>query len=179
MQLFLFNQSTFEVDVSPEITQIKPLNKLVTRDKSVLKLVAKAELAYIYFMADYKSDFQSIIDEDERSKEIITVLDNLPKGWKPDKAVQDAIIFYKERSKTIASVALEHQRKNVYTLITKIGDFINSDDIGEIQKATTISEKIKGLILSIDDLEKIVKGQQETESRHRGSQQKGMLEDEL
>ena len=179
MNLFILNPVTFEVDISPEVTLLKFANKIIDRDKTKDKKKAKAELAFIYFMTDYKSDFQSILDENDRAKEIISVIEGLPDGWKEDKIVREARIFYKERSKTIASVALEYQRANIFTLLEKIGTFMESDDANEVQKAATMSAKVNSFIKDIDELEKIVKGQQEVSSnRHRGSQDKSMMEDD-
>ena len=180
MNLFLMNPTTFEVDINPEALLLKPFHKILARDRSINKKKAKAELAYIYFMCDFRSDYQSTVDLEQRSSDIIEVLDGLPQGYSPDKLVKDACDFYKERSKSIASVALENQRVNVNTLITRIGNFMNSDDVNTVEKASKLSEKIKPLIISIDDLEKIVKGQiNSNTSSVRGNQEKALMEDDM
>lgn len=178
MNLFIFNPTTYEVDVNPEAALLTPFKKIIKRDKSNLKARAKAELAYIYFMQDFKSDFQSTVNEDIRSTEIISVLDGLPADWKPDKIIKDALVFYKERSMTIAAKALDRQRENIDKLIDKIGDFMDSDDANEVTKAANMSSKVNQFIKDIDALENIVKGQQESSERHKGSQDKAMMEDE-
>lgn len=178
MNLFIFNPTTYEVDINPEAVTLKPFNKIVKRDKTKLKVKAKAEFAYIYFMQDYKSDFQATIDPNIRSAEIIDVLEGLPEGWKPDKTINDALVFYKSRSETIASKALEKQRANIDKLIDKIGTFMGSDDANIVSKAAIMSKNVNQFIKDIDELEKVVKGQQETDSRHKGSQEKSMMEDD-
>lgn len=47
MELFLFNKETYEVEVAPEVTLMKPFKKIIARDRSQSKNKAKAELAYI------------------------------------------------------------------------------------------------------------------------------------
>jgi hypothetical protein len=179
MQLFLFNSSTFQIEISPLVTQLKPLNAIVLRDKGKIKTKAIAELSFIWFQCDNESDFQSILDDGDREKEIISVLENLPPGWKPDTTIRKAMAFYVERSKSIASEALKFQKENITKLIANVGKFMESEDSNDLSRATTISDKIPSLIESISKLEKIVKGQRETESRHRGSQEKGMMEDDI
>lgn len=178
MNLFIFNPSTYEVDIAPEAALLKPFSVLIKRDKTKLKTKVKAELAYIYFMQDFKSDFQSTTDSKKRSLEIIPVLEGLPEGWRPDKLIKEALLFYKERSLTIASKALDRQRDNIDKLIDKVGKFMKSDDANEVVKAANLSSKVLPFIKDIDDLEKMVKGQQESSSRHKGSQDKAMLEDD-
>lgn len=175
--LFIFNPTDYSVEISPELTFITPFRKLINRDRSKYKKRAKGELAYIYLVCDFKSPYRSTINVEERKKNVIDALIDLSDDWVEDKLVTEAMDYYVENNKTIASIALEHQRNNVHNLITRIGDFINSSDIAEIQKAVVISEKIEGLISSIDKLEKIVKGERESKDRHKGSQDKSMMED--
>jgi len=179
MNLFILNKSTFEIDISPEVVLLKPFNKIIKRDRSKLKNKAKGELAFIYFMSDYKSDFQNILDYTERQEQVISVIDNLSDEWKPDKVVIDAMDFYKKRSETVASIALEKQRENIQNLVNKVGKFINSDDANDVSKGANISAKINSFIEDLSKLEKLVQGQQESSNRHRGSQEKGMMEDEI
>ena len=85
--------------------------------------------------------------------------------------------FYKEHSRTIATIALETQRNNIQLLIESVGKFMISTDSNDVNRATIISEKIPKLIASIDALEKIVRGQEESEDKHRGTQDKAEFED--
>lgn len=175
--LFIFNPADFSVDINPELTFIAPFKKLINRDRSKYKDKAKAELAYIFFMCDYKSPYISKVDLNQRRVNIIESLDGLGSDWKEDKVVSEAMDFYLKNNESVASLALETQRNNVDKLLRKIGDFIDSEDVNEIQKAVSISEKIGGLIDSIDKLEKVVRGERESKERHRGSQSKAMFED--
>lgn len=180
MSFFTLNKETFELDISPETVLLTPFKKIILRDKSKNKNKAMGELAYVYYMVDYKSEFQSVLDEKQRSLDVISMIDSLSERWKPDKIIKDAIKFYRERNETIASLALEAQRDNIQKLINKIGDFIDSTDSNDVNRAVSMSEKLPKLIASIDDLEKVVKGQIEAKaSTHRGSQEPGMYEDAM
>lgn len=178
MNLFLLNKSTYEVDINPEALLLKPFHKILARDRSQQKKKAKAELAYVWFMCDYKSDYQSYLDEEERSSSIVEVLEGLPKEYKPDKLVKEACEFYRERSKTVASSLLEDQKKGLLLLSSKVKEMLEGDEEVDVSKVATVYTKIPALIKALDEIEKVVKGQQElSSSTHRGSQDKAMYED--
>lgn len=185
MRLFDLNKQSYEVTVQPEAVTLTPFRKIINRDKKKAKTTAQAELAFIYFFADYKSDFQTTLDETQRMKEIMEVLD-LPSTWQPDKAVMDAIEFYKKRSKTTSSQLLEDSR----VAAAKVSKFLKTVDLGlvdennkPIHDAKKVAETIKALpaiISAIDEIEKIVTRQEEfSKNTHRGSQEKGMFEDTM
>ena len=185
MRLFELNHKSYEVTVAPEGLTLTPFKKIVRRDKTKAKTKAQAELAFVYFFADLKSDFQTTLHERERIAEITEVLE-LPKGWLPDKVVMEAVKFYRKRSKTISSQLLEDSR----TGASKVSKFLKDVDLAlvdnnnkPIYDAKKVAETIKALpaiIEAIDDIEKIVTSQQElNKSNHRGSQEKGMFEDEM
>ena len=89
----LFEYAGYEVNVQPEALLLIPFQTIWDRDTSKGKNVAKQELAYIYFMADPRSDYQYLVDEEVRAAEIIKGL-GMPEGWRPDEAVQRALTFY-------------------------------------------------------------------------------------
>lgn len=177
MNLFILNKETYEVEISPEAMLIKVFKKILARDRSISKQKAKAELGYMWFMCDFKSDYMSTMDEDERSLDVVTSLEWLDNNYKPDKAVKDAMAFYREHSKTIVTIALESQRDNIQSLIKSIGKFMISDDSNDVNRATIMSEKLPKLLLSLDALEKMVKGEEEGDQKHRGTQEKAEYED--
>ena len=62
----------YKVVIEPEILTLKPFKQIWTRDKSINKDRAISEISYIYFMADPRSDYQYITDENERKQAIKT-----------------------------------------------------------------------------------------------------------
>ena len=86
----LFKYEGYEVRVAPEALTLKPFRKLWQRDKSKDKSNVIQELSFIYFYCDPRSDYQYIIDDDDRMK-AVKEGEGLPDSWKPDKDVEAAI----------------------------------------------------------------------------------------
>lgn len=189
MKLFSMDTETYALDLEPEVLTIKEFSALFRRDKSKNKSVAMAELAYVWFISDFKSDFIQIIDEQERSAEIISSLDYLPKNWEPDDEVKAAVQKYRDLSRSVTSRMLDDARaildnmskyaKNASEHLdevveTKFGER-NKYDITKIQSFINSLPKLHD---TINYLEEKVLREKDTGERHRGSQEKAMFEDE-
>jgi len=158
----LFEIKDFQVIFSPEAIVLIPFKILWDRDKTKDKSVAISELAYVYFMSDYKSDYADIINEEARSTEILSVL-VLPKNWKPDEKILQAISFYKERSKGM----IMHLYEAATILLDQIVQFARNVNIDErddkgkpIYNIKQINDVVKQLgdsVQSVQDLEKMVR----------------------
>lgn len=178
----LFHMINHQVYIQPEAYVLEPFAKLWDRDKSKDKSIAIAELAYIYYMCDFKSDFRQIPDDKKKSAEILKFL-RVPKNYTPDAVVQNAMQFYIERSKTVTMFLLE----DVYSSIDKLReyfrevDLLSVDDKGkpihDVTKLTRSIESVAKIIESLKMLEDKVKGEIE-ESGLRAGRKKGMFEDE-
>src|SRR3990170_8474203 len=94
MGLFILRDN-FQIDLEPEIIQIKAFKDIISKSKN--KENIRAELAYIYFLCDYRSPYMNIENYKERSEKIIK--DVYP-GWKPDKLTEKGIEVYKELRET-------------------------------------------------------------------------------
>lgn len=169
----IFNLVNFKVEIEPEVLLLAPFSSLWKRDKTKDKLVAKAELAYIWFMQDTKSDFLSIPDEVERSREVIAVLE-LPKDWKPDAKVKEAEEFYLKASETLAHRLLRDSRAGAEKVsqLLRDPDFENTD----MKKVVDTIRILPQLIEAINKIEETVLKEQEMHS-HRGSQERALFED--
>ena len=66
MKLFKFEG--YKVIIEPEALLLKPFRLIWERDKKETKEKAINELGFVYFFADPRSDYQYIVDEDERIK---------------------------------------------------------------------------------------------------------------
>ena len=66
----LFKYEGYKLNISEEALLLKPFKEIWQRDKSKNKDKALQELGYIYFMSDPRSDYQYLVDEEERSKAI-------------------------------------------------------------------------------------------------------------
>lgn len=172
---------------SPQALALKPFRALWDKDKTKSKEKAIAELSYVWFMEEASSPFFNIINEEERSAEIISVLSHLPKSWKPNKEVNIAIGFYRERNKTIS----EDMLRNTIKLLAKISDFIGGLDPAEtyeakdgrilykndVAKLVATSKQIPELLKSLRSTRELVKKDREEEDAMRGSREKAVFED--
>ena len=178
----LFKYEGYKVVISEEAFALKVFRQIWNRDRSVNKDKATMELGYVYFIADPRSDYQYIIDEEERSK-AIKEGEGLPKDWKPDKLVKEAIDFYRSIKPTSA-LLLEDTR----VAIDKVRQFLKDvdltavDDKGKpmyaINSITSTIKMIPQLIKDLNDAEKAIKlDMQNASGKVRGQKEKSLLED--
>lgn len=175
----LFELKNNDVVVHPAAYTLTPFIPIVKQrsKKKVMK-----ELAYIYFMADYKSDFSDLLDEKERSEEVKEVLD-LPDTWTPSEDVKNAMIFYKERQMTPSMHLLESTLK----FVEKIKKFYDELDLNErdergkplhnVQQLQKGASEIGDLTDSLKKLREAVAKEIEEASRVRGGGEVGHFED--
>lgn len=179
MKLFKFEG--YKVTISEEAFLLTPFKKLWNRDKSSGKARALAELGFIYFMADPRSDYQYIVDEESRKKSIKEG-EGLSKDWEPDKAVLEALEFYKTFRPTSA-LLLEDTRVAVDKLRTLLRDIDLGaiDDRGKpIYTLNTITATIKqipSLVKDLNDAEAAIAREIAQNNKVRGSQEKSIYED--
>lgn len=183
----LFELKNWKLQIQPEAYALEPFKKIITRDKSKDKSIGIKELAYVFYMADYRSDFASIVDDSERKKEVCTSV-GLKSDWKPDKVVEEAIIFYKNMSKTESLILLEDSKKSIGKLSSYIRN-INFDDIDvndktgdvkpkhDIKKYVDTMKQIPAVIEALKSLEDAVKKEQDVDKGLRGGRRKGLYTD--
>lgn len=112
----LFKYEGYEVKVAPEALTLKPFKKLWDRDKSKDKERATMELSFLYFYCDPRSDYQYIVDDEDRM-EAVKNGEGFSDDWKPDALLLKAIDFYRTFDTTaamllkMASLGVEKMRK--------------------------------------------------------------------
>mgnify|MGYP003635823735 CR=1 FL=1 len=181
----LFELKDFALTWSPQALSLKVFGDLWKRDKTKDKEIANGELAFIFYFTDGRSDFNNILDEDTRVKEILEQIGGLPNGWKPDAKVKVAIDFYKERTKTISSMLLE----DAEYAVGKVSKFLRNVNLDEktdkgayLNDAKKITDTIKTLPAVVDSLQETKKKVQKElneASGARGSIEKGIFEDDI
>lgn len=185
MKLFEFDKNEYRVVIAPEVLLLEPFSKIVKRNKN--KDFAQKELAFIYFYADYRSDYMYIVDEKERKEEIKKDL-KLPEKWDIDKVLESAIIFYKERSKTINAVLYEDACKaaiDISSYLRKTNELLEERDesgkpIVDITKIVNALGKVPIIMKNLNIAhQELIKEQEITENRTKGSKQFNMFEDGL
>lgn len=180
----LFKYESYKVTISEEALQLKPFKAIWNRDKTSMKNRALTELSYVYFMCDPRSDYQYLIDGTERSNAIIES-EGLPKDWKPDKLVKEAMVFYSS-FKSTSALLLEDTRVAIdkIRVFLKNVDLTEVDDKGKpiytINSITSTIKMIPQLIKDLDDAEKAITSEmREQGGKVRGQRVKSLMEDSL
>lgn len=143
----LFELENNTVKFSPITLTIKEFKKLWSRDRTVEKKQAVAELSYIFFLIDYKSIYRSY-DEEERKQRII---EDLVDGSKinindPDLIV--AIEKYKELIVTPSIALLDDAECAIFKIrkYFREVDLTQMDDKGKpIYTARDLMANIKSV----------------------------------
>jgi hypothetical protein len=174
----LLKYEGYKVVVEPELLTLKPFKQIWTRDKTVNKDKALAEIAFIYFMTDPRSDYQYLVDDKERM-EAIKEGEGLPPKWKPDKIVTEAMEFYKS-FKPISALLLEDTRFMVNKFRAKLRELdFDSLEVKEFKEITAIVKQITPLIRDLDEAEKALTSEMRSSGKMRGQGEKTIFEDDL
>lgn len=182
MRLMKFEGYTLTIE--PEALVIKSIRTLWNRDKTQSKERALAELGYIYFMVDPRSTYSHLTDLADRSEKIV-LEEGLPKNWKPDKIVQEAMKSYGDSVITTSSLLLEDTRVAVDKLRKYLRDIdLTAEDDKNKPKypLNTVTSSIKLVPSLAEDLmkaERIVAQEIVESNKMRGQKEKTILEDGL
>ena len=177
----LFKYEGYKLHISEEAFVLKPFKEIWNRDKTKNKDKALQELGYIYFMSDPRSDYQYIIDEEERAN-AIKEGEGIDPKWKPDNKVIEAMKFYKT-FKPVSALLLEDTRIAVDKLrqLLRNIELTEVDDTGKpIYTLNTITATIKqipSLVKDLDEAEKAIAKEIMESDKVRGAQEKSMYED--
>ena len=181
----LLNIENYQIKVSDEALLVRPIRDLFMADKSKTKEKFYQQCSIIFFMADPRSSYGYIIDDDERF-EAIKTQEGLPKNYTIDKNLQLAIDTYKKLTTTISSQLLE----DTYVAIDKLRKFLRNidlyaaDDKGKplytINSITSAIKAIPQLTKDIQEAEKQVNSDILEIGRKRGGDVgKALFEDGL
>lgn len=179
----LFDLINNKLVISEEAYVLSPFKALWDRDKTKDKERALAEMGFIYFMEDFRSDFSDMTNEEDRAKEIVRSID-LPATWKEDKFVKEAREFYRKRSEEITpllflrdvKIAIDRMREQFREV-----DFLAVDRNGkskyDIEKFARVIEKSANLLENLTKLEQMVKKEVQAKRDKVGTKTKSMFED--
>lgn len=179
----LFKYEGYKVTISEEAILLKPFKAIWNRDKTRSKDRALNELGFIYFFCDPRSDYQYLVDNKERQKEIKTDI-GMPSSWKPDKLVEEAIEFY-NKFKPTSALLLEDTRYAVDKLRKLLRD-INLEEkddknkpIYTLNTVTATIKQIPSLIRDLDEAERTLTTEMAQQGKMRGQGEKTIFEDSL
>tara|TARA_R110000796_G_scaffold63909_2_gene147819 strand:- start:4202 stop:4702 length:501 start_codon:yes stop_codon:yes gene_type:complete len=162
-----------------EFAAVRDSNK--GKDNLIIK-----EMSFIWFFADIRSDFQNVIDEEERTKEVIASI-SLPAKWKPSKEVLLAIEFYKEHSKTASSGLYEASMRAAQFIEGKLNDpagllgevDAKGNNIYKITDITTLLKSVPQIMKNLAEARIQVIKEIESKSKLKGGKEKSMFEDDI
>ena len=171
----LFKYEGYEIKVAPEALTLKPFKKLWDRDKSKTKEKAIQELSFLYFYCDPRSDYQYIIDEEDRLT-AVKEGQGFPEDWKPDATLKAAMDFYSTfdtSSAMLLRAAMKAVKKVQDTL-----DELNPDDTKSLKEYLTALKMIPEVASMIKDAEKALNEEMEY-GEAKGSIEKTLFDDGL
>lgn len=174
----LLRYEGYKVVIEPELLVLKPFKQIWTRDRTINKDRALAEIAFIYFMADPRSDYQYLVDDKERM-EAIKEGEGLPLKWQPDRIVTEAMDFYMS-FKPISALLLEDTRFMVdkYRKRLKAQEF-DDLEIKDLKEAGALIKQIPSLVKDLNEAEKALNSEMREPGRMRGQGEKTIFEDDL
>lgn len=167
----LFTLKNYKVYISEEAYLLAPFKKLWDRDKSKDKSKALQELGLIYFVCDIRSDYQYIIDEEQRIKDVIQG-EGFPSTYKIDKDVKDAMDFYKSFRST-AEIFLEGTRVAAnnfrnYLINLDLNEEVDGKPKYNVGAVATALKQMPQLITDLNKAEIAVKKERDEEKSIRG-----------
>lgn len=168
----------YNLTIDPMALALKPFKAIWVRDKTEKKERAISEIAYIYFMEDPRSDYQYIIDRDERSK-AIKEGEGLKSIWQPDGTVKEAMKLYAS-FKTTSALLLEDTRALVDGYRNKLRD-LTSDmselDVKDVKELGAIIKQVPSMVKDLDEAERALSKEIAQSDKVRGAQEKSIYED--
>lgn len=180
----LFTMVDWKLTLDPQVWGLTPFRVLLERDKTKDKVVANAEMLFIWFYTDIKSDYL-FLGEKERAEEIKKNIHALPKDWKIDKEIEDAIAFYKKSSETIIQYLYKKAMRSAQDAADYMGETASLlrqlDNSGKpIYRIRDITGGLKDVKIIMRDLKEaereVIKETEDNVGKSSGSQKFNLFE---
>ena len=180
MELFEIKEG--QVAFSPQALTFIAFAKLWKRDKKKGKPIAVAEMAAVYFYADYKSDFSEIYNPQEKLDVIKSVVTGIPSDWEPDALFYEAVDFYKSRQETVSTILLGDARNAVdkisrFLREVNLNEEVNGKPKHDVKKIADTLGNLSRITESLQKLEEQVKKELQEKESMRGGHEKAIFED--
>lgn len=178
----LFQLKNYNVVFEPQVMMIKEFAAI--RDANKDDDLTLLEMSFIWFYADVRSDFQNVIEDEERVVEVKESI-GLPSDWKMSKEVEDAIEFYESYSSTPSSglySASITAAKFIEGKLKKPQQLLDEEDAkgGKLYKLDTILKMIKDIpdvmVKLHSGREQVIK-ELESKTGLKGGKKKSIFED--
>lgn len=179
----LLKIENFELIITPEALSLKPFKRIWDRDKSDDKRKAIQDLSYIYFFSDPRSDYQYIIDKDDRKKAIMEG-EGINKQWNPDKTILEGIKLY-ESMQPVSALLLKDTRN----LVDRLRNYLQNIDLEAVDKngkpifalntLTATIGQIPQLVTKLKEAEIAVAKDINEQSKARGQGDLSILDEDI
>ncbi len=193
----VFKEDKGKLIIDPEVKFIPEFKEILARDKDRRKRNAMNELAFIFYVIDYKSPY-NIYSEDERIERSKKACKFEP-AWKLDAKMKRAMKVYDELQMTPAIKSLQAIKESLFTALEAVKfvrsqlrtsiDYMNtvSDDDTEAPDSDQIiktanellklADKIPTTISTLENVEDKVKLEQSTKRKIKGGGDTNFFED--
>jgi hypothetical protein len=172
----MFEVIDYVVKINPSSLNIPEFKEIWKRDKSRSKNTAYAELSYVYYVCDYKSEYRNYPYEDRIDKVFEDHCRNqIGEDWKPDAKVKAAMEKYEQMQVTPSLRFLSSVEKQ----LDGISNFLNGTIADEETIKTIVDsiDKANKIILQLPKLKEAVKKEVSESTKIRGGGEIGMYED--
>lgn len=156
-----------KVKINPEILLIQAFKNVWDKDTSKTKDKALAELGYVYFIADYKSDYLAY-PENTRSRQVACDIMK-DEDYKPDETVKAAVRKYEELQ-TTPTLRLLKAARHALEEACLYYDTVKPSDRNILAIAGSI-EKVGKITESLDKLEDKIKREVQSEGRSKAGRE--------
>ena len=181
MKLIEFDGLEFKL--ADEALLVRPIRELFQKDKSKKKEEFWKQISYLWFMCDPRSNYQYLVDEELRAKEV-KIQEGLGEDWEPSELLKEAMDIYRKQTITTASLLLEGMRKgieNVRRFLAEVDLFAVDEKtqkpLYQVSTITSALKQVPELAKALSDAEKSLAKDFATEDSARGNAQKAVGED--
>lgn len=179
----LIKYENYQITISDDAYLVKSIRKLFNADKSQSKEKFFEQMTFIYFSSDVRSDYNYILDEDEKF-DAICKGEGL-KDFKITKDLRDAMEDYKRLTTTASAnllldtkIAIDKVRKFLRDIDLKLVDD-KGKPVYTINSVTSAIKAIPELAKNLMEAEKIVNKEIEDAGRARGGNESKKLFEDL
>lgn len=173
----LFKYEGYEVRVAPEALTLKPFKRIWDRDKSKSKDTALQELSFLYFYCDPRSDYQYIIDDEDRL-DAVKSGEGFNKNWKPDPMLIEASDFYRSFD-TSSAILLRAAQEGVDKVQKALKNFDLEDcDAKSLKDYMAVLKMVPEVASMLKDAEKAINDESEY-GEAKGAIEKTLFDDGL
>lgn len=170
----------YQVQPTQECFMIKPLRQIYKKDRTKCKDEFLTAISIVYFMADPRSTYSYILDEEDRLNAILQ--EEGISDFKLTDDIKQAIEVYKKHSITSSQLALEDAKYAVDKIrktlrAIDLDSMEEKDKVNAAQTVARIISMLPKIVKDLQETEKMVMKEIEENGRARGVSEKTITDD--